>query len=231
MMAMILAAGRGERMRPLTDHVPKPLVEVGGKPLIVWHLERLAAAGFREIVINVSHLGAQIEQALGSGRAWGHSIKFSREPEPLDTAGALAFARAQLGEQPFLLANGDVYCEYPLARLRALGLGKSLAHLVLVPNPAFRTDGDFSLEDGCVGNRAAPRYTYAGLAVISPRLVSAVDAGAKAGLAPLLRSNAEAGRVSGELYAGLWADVGTSERRAALDARLRAARAETRTTR
>lgn len=230
MKVMILAAGRGERMRPLTDHVPKPLVAVGGKALIVWQLERLAAAGFHDIVINVSHLGAQIEQALGSGQAWGQSISYSREAEPLETAGALAFARALLGRQPFLLVNGDVYCEYPLAKLRALELGERLAHLVLVPNPVFRADGDFSLEDGWVGNRAAPRYTYAGLAVISPRLVSAVEAGAKAGLAPLLRSNAEAGRVSGELYAGVWADIGTSERRAALDAQLRAAPAETRTT-
>lgn len=228
---MILAAGRGERLRPLTDRIPKPLIEVGGKPLIVWHLERLAAAGFREIVINLSHLGAQIEQTLGTGEAWGHSIRYSREPAPFETAGALAYARAQLGEQPFLLANGDVYCEYPLARLRALALGDRLAHLVLVPNPSFRAEGDFSLDDGCVGNRAAPRYTYAGLAVISPRLVGAVETGAKAGLAPLLRLNAAAGRVSGELYAGLWADVGTSERRAALDAQLRAAPAETRTTR
>ena len=230
MKAMILAAGRGERLRPLTDRLPKPLIEVGGKPLVVWHLERLAAAGIREIVINVSHLGAQIEQALGTGQAWGQSITFSREPEPLETAGALAFARSQLGEQPFLLANGDVYCEYPLARLRERQLGERLAHLVLVPNPAFRAGGDFSLEDGCVGNRAAPRYTYAGLALISPQLVDPVAAGATAGLAPLLRSSAEAGRVSGELYAGMWADVGTPERRAALDAQLRAARAETRTT-
>ena len=228
---MILAAGRGERLRPLTDRIPKPLIQVGGKPLIVWHLERLAVAGFREIVINVSHLGARIERALGTGGAWGHSIRYSREPAPLETAGALAFARAQLGEQPFLLANGDVYCEYPLARLRALALGDRLAHLVLVPNPSFRAEGDFSLAHGRVGNRAAPRYTYAGLAVIAPQLVGAVATGARAGLAPLLRSNAEAGRVSGELYAGLWVDVGTSERRAALDARLRAAPAETRTTR
>lgn len=230
MKAMILAAGRGERLRPLTDRLPKPLIEVGGKPLVVWHLERLAAAGIREIVINVSHLGAQIEQALGTGQAWGLSITFSREPDPLETAGALAFARAQLGERPFLLANGDVYCEYPLARLRERRLGERLAHLVLVPNPAFRAAGDFSLEDGCVGNRSAPRYTYAGLALISPQLVNALAAGAKAGLTPLLRSNAEAGRVSGELYAGIWADVGTAERRAALDAQLRRAPADMGTT-
>jgi MurNAc alpha-1-phosphate uridylyltransferase len=228
MKAMILAAGRGERLRPLTDRLPKPLIEVGGKPLIVWHLERLAAAGFGEVVINLSHLGERIEQSLGDGREWGVALAYSKEPEPLETAGGLAFARARLGEDPFLLVNGDVYCEHPLAALRARQLDSALAHLVLVPNPAFRPGGDFSLHAERVGNGAAPRYTYAGVAVISPRLVDAVAPGTRAALAPLLRAAADAGRVSGELYEGIWTDVGTAGRRAALDARLRAAAAGTR---
>ena len=223
MKAMILAAGRGERLRPLTDGIPKPLIEAGGKPLVVWHLERLAAAGFREVVINLSHLGAQIEHALGDGSAWGLSIDYSRESVPLETAGGVAYARARLGEAPFLLVNGDVYCEVAFAALRARASAAFLAHLVLVPNPAFRPQGDFSLNAERVGNDAAPRYTYAGVAVISPQLVHAVAPGARAPLAPLLRAAAQAGRVTGELYQGVWTDVGTADRLAELDARLRAA--------
>lgn len=228
MKAMILAAGRGERLRPLTDRLPKPLIEVGGKPLIVWHLERLAAAGVGEIVINLCHLGAEIERSLGDGRAWGVSIAYSREREPLETAGGLAFARALLGGRPFLLLNGDVYCELPPAILCARALGTALAHLVLVANPGFRPGGDFSLRAGRVGNDAAPRYTYAGVAVISPHLVNSVAPGTRAPLAPLLRAAADAGRVSGELYEGAWADVGTLERLATLEARLGSAAAGTR---
>lgn len=228
MKAMILAAGRGERLRPLTDRLPKPLIEVGGKPLVVWHLERLADAGIGEVVINLSHLGDRIEQSLGDGRAWGLSLTYSREPEPLETAGGLALARAHLGEQPFLLVNGDVYCEYPLAALCARLSNSALAHLVLVANPSFHPGGDFSLHAGRVGNDAMPRYTYAGVAVISPQLVNSVTPGARAALAPLLRAAADAGRVSGELYEGAWTDVGSAERLAALDARLRAATAGTR---
>lgn len=228
MKAMILAAGRGERLRPLTDRLPKPLIEVGGKPLVVWHLERLAEAGIGEVVINLSYLGERIEQSLGDGRAWGLSLTYSREAEPLETAGGLALARAHLGEQPFLLVNGDVYCEYPLAALRARLSNSDLAHLVLVANPSFHPGGDFSLHAGRVGNDATPRYTYAGVAVISPQLVNSVTPGTSAALAPLLRAAADAGRVSGELYEGAWTDVGSAERLAALDARLRAAAAGTR---
>ena len=228
MKAMILAAGRGERLHPLTDRVPKPLLEVGGKPLVAWHLERLAAAGISEIVINLSHLGEQIAQALGDGSPWGLQVTYSQEPEPLETAGGLAFARAQLGEAPFLLLNGDVYCELSLSALCRRALGSALAHLVLVPNPGFRHGGDFSLAAGLAGNGAAPRYTYAGVAVISPQLVNAVAPGTRAPLAPLLRAAADAGRVSGELYEGVWADIGTADHLAGLDARLRAAAAGTR---
>ena len=220
MKAMILAAGRGERLRPLTDRIPKPLVEAGGKPLVAWHLEKLAAAGIRDVVINVSHLGAQIEAALGDGASWGLSIAYSREPAPLETAGGIATARALLGEAAFLLVNADVYCDVDFAALAGRELGTRLAHLLLVPNPGFRPAGDFSLREGVVGDAASPRYTYAGIAVMSPRLVDAVPAHARAPLAPLLREAAAAGRVSGEVHGGAWSDVGTHARLAELETTL-----------
>lgn len=220
MKAMILAAGRGERLRPVTDRLPKPLLEVGGKPLLAWHLERLAAAGFREVVINVSHFGELIAQRMGDGSAFGLAIEYSREAAPLETAGGIARARARLGEAPFLLVNGDVYCECDFARLRAEPLGNGLAHLVLVPNPAHHPQGDFSLDDGRVGNGPGARYTYAGIALMSPALVDGIEPGTRAPLAPLLRAAAEHGRISGGLYDGIWQDVGTVERLAALDALL-----------
>lgn len=212
MKVMMLAAGRGERLRPLTDRIPKPLVEVGGKPLVLWHLERLAAAGLRQIVLNVSHLADAIIERLGDGRRFGLSIAYSREAQPLETAGGIAQARALLGEGPFLLVNSDVYCEVDFAALAGTPLAARLAHLVLVPNPAHRAQGDFSLVDGLVGNDGEPRYTYAGVAVLSPRLVERVQPGEKAPLAPLLREAAERRMISGELYTGLWQDVGTAER-------------------
>ena len=209
---MMLAAGRGERLRPLTERIPKPLVEVAGKPLVVWHLERLVAAGFTDIVLNVSHLAEAIVERLGDGARFGAAIRYSREPEPLETAGGIARALPLLGEAPFLLVNSDVYCEAGFAALGATNLGARLAHLVLVPNPPHRPQGDFSLAAGLVGNRGEPRYTYAGVAVLSPQLVAAVPAGEKAPLAPLLRQAADRRLLSGELYAGLWQDVGTLER-------------------
>jgi MurNAc alpha-1-phosphate uridylyltransferase len=220
MRAMILAAGRGERLRPLTDSIPKALVQVGGKPLIAWHLERLAASGCREAVINVSHLAGQIVERIGNGARFGLSIAYSREAEPLETAGGIAQARPLLGEAPFLLVNADVYCEVDFRRLLAHDLGGRLAHLVLVPNPAHRAGGDFTLEDGRVGNGSGPRYTYAGIAVMAPALVADVRPGDKAPLAPLLRAGAERGLISGELHRGAWQDVGTRERLAELEAHL-----------
>jgi MurNAc alpha-1-phosphate uridylyltransferase len=217
MKAMILAAGRGERLRPLTDTLPKPLMEVRGKPLIVWHLERLAAAGLRDIVVNVSHLGHLIVAALGDGARWGVAIAWSKEAQPLETAGGLANARNLLGDQPFLLVNADVYCEYPFALLAKAALGDSLGRIVMVPNPAFRPQGDFSLSQGKVGNLSSPRYTYSGLGLIDPRIVASIAAGARAPLAPLLRDAAAAGRLDGELFAGSWNDVGTPERLAELN--------------
>lgn len=216
MKAMILAAGLGERLRPLTERVPKALVEAGGKPLVAWHLERLARAGIREVVINVSHLGGQIESRLGDGGRWGLAIAYSREDAPLETAGGIACARALLGEAPFLLVNADVWCDLEFSPLAARALDGRLAHLVLVPNPPFRPGGDFSFDGAAVGTAAAPRYTYAGIAVLSPALVAGVPAGARAALGPILVQAADRGLVGGELYAGRWSDVGTPERLDAL---------------
>jgi MurNAc alpha-1-phosphate uridylyltransferase len=217
MKAMLLAAGRGERLRPLTDTVPKALVEAGGKPLIVWHLERLARAGIRDAVINISHLGERIVERLGDGARFGLRLHYSRERERLETAGGIANALELLGRAPFLLVNADVYCECDFARLMNIQLGERLAHLVLVPNPPHRSKGDFSLADGRLGDAAAPRYTYAGVAVVAPKLVQSVDRGEKAPLAPLLYDAAARGLLGGEVYGGLWQDVGTMERLAELE--------------
>lgn len=226
MKAMILAAGRGERMRPLSDLLPKPLVEAGGKPLLAWMLERLARAGFSSVVINVSHLADMIVERFGDGRAYGLRIAWSREAEALETAGGIAHARALLGPAPFLLVNADIHTDYDFAPLREAGLKDALAHLVLVPKPAHRAEGDFSLaegeKEGRVGNAPAPRYTYAGIALVSPALVAAVGANEKAPLAPFLREAAGRGKVSGELYRGHWSDIGTRERLEELDRLLRA---------
>ena len=221
MKAMILAAGRGERLRPLTASLPKPLLEVAGKPLLAWHLERLARAGFRSIVINVSHLADRIVERFADGAGYGLGIEWSREPEPLETAGGIAQARALLGSDPFLLVNADIWCDYDFARLLDFRLQQRLAHLLLVPNPPHHAAGDFTLERGVVGNAPSPRYTYTGIAVLSPRLVAAIGPGQKAPLAPLLRAAAERGEVAGELYEGNWSDVGTPERLAELEARLK----------
>jgi MurNAc alpha-1-phosphate uridylyltransferase len=218
---MLLAAGRGERLRPLTDAIPKALVEVGGRPLIVWHLERLARAGFAEAVINLSHLGERIAERIGDGARFGLRVSYSRERERLETAGGIANALALLGREAFLLVNADIYCEYDFSKLRNMPLGERLAHLVLVPNPPHRPKGDFSLTHGRVGDAAAPRYTYAGVAVMSPALVEPVAPGEKAPLAPLLYQAAARGLLGGELYPGLWQDVGTVERLAELEKRLR----------
>ena len=218
---MILAAGRGERLRPLTASLPKPLLEVAGKPLLAWHLERLARAGFRSVVINVSHLADRIVERFPDGARYGLAIEWSREPEPLETAGGIAQARALLGPDPFLLVNADIWCDYDFARLLDFRLQQRLAHLLLVPNPRHHAAGDFTLERGVVGNAPSPRYTYTGIAVLSPRLVAAIGPGQKAPLAPLLRAAAERGEVAGELYQGNWSDVGTPERLAELEARLK----------
>ena len=227
MKAMILAAGRGERLRPLTDRIPKALLVAGGKPLLAWHLERLARAGFREVVINVSHLGASIVDRFGDGADHGLAIRWSHETEALETAGGIAQARALLGSDPFVLLNADVWCDLDLASLRAHRLGTHLAHLVLAANPPHHSNGDFSLRGASVGNDSSPRYTYTGIAVLSPALVDGVRPGEKAPLAPMLRAAAARGAVSGEIHAGVWRDVGTAERLAELESLLQGKRIAT----
>ena len=221
MKAFILAAGRGERMRPLTDHTPKPLLVAGGKPLIVWHLERLAAAGFREVVINHAHLGAQIEQALGDGARWGLQIRYSPEPPgALETAGGIASALPLLGDQPFMVVNGDVYCDFDFGRFSgSTGTG---AHLVMVANPAHHAAGDFSLEgERVIYANGEQTLTYAGIGIFSPSFFAGVQPGTVMKLRPLLDAAIAAGTLTGERFAGRWVDVGTPQRLAELDAELR----------
>jgi MurNAc alpha-1-phosphate uridylyltransferase len=217
---MILAAGRGERMRPLTDHTPKPLLPVAGKPLIVWHIERLALAGIRELVINHAHLGHLIEQALGDGGRWGVRIRYSPEGEgrALETGGGIYKALPLLGEQPFLVVNGDIWCDVDYADL-ALD-GEDLAHLVLVANPAHNPGGDFHLDAaGQVHADGQPRLTFSGIGVYAPALFDGCSPGAFP-LAPLLRAAMAAGRVSGRRHEGRWVDVGTPQRLLMLDKQL-----------
>ena len=224
MKAMILAAGRGERMRPLTDHTPKPLLPVAGKPLIVWHIERLARAGFRELVINHAHLGDQIEALLGSGDAWGLRIDYSPEPPgALETAGGIANALPLLGNDPFLVVNGDIFCDWDFARAHDILATERLAHLVLIDNPPHHPVGDFTLAAGTVGLGATDRLTFSGIGVYHPALFAGISRGTPAKLAPLLRTAIDAGKIGGERHAGRWVDVGTPERLAALDAALREA--------
>ncbi len=221
MRAMILAAGRGERMRPLTDHTPKPLLPVGGKPLIVWHIEKLAQAGFRDIVINHAHLGSLIEAALGDGRQFGVSIRYSPEAEALETAGGIANALPLLGNEPFLVVNGDVFCDYDFARIPKTLPTSRLAWLVLVDNPGHNSGGDFALVDDQVQSDGATKWTFSGIGVYRPQLFDAVARGSKAKLAPLLRAAMAQGQVGGELFAGRWLDIGTPQRLAELDAELK----------
>ncbi|MFN3579872.1 MAG: N-acetylmuramate alpha-1-phosphate uridylyltransferase MurU [Pseudomonas sp.] len=211
MKAMLLAAGKGERMRPLTLTTPKPLLPVADKPLLQWHIEALADAGLKQLVINHAWLGEQVEQAFGSGERQGVSIAWSAEGEPLETGGGIFKALPLLGDGPFVLVNGDIWTRFDFARL-ALPAGQ-LAHLVLVDNPPFKQQGDFILSEGLVSNPVAgdQALTYSGIAVLAPQLFEGCEPGAFA-LAPLLRAAAAAGRVSGEYFAGPWVDVGTPER-------------------
>ncbi len=216
MKAMILAAGRGNRMRPLTDHRPKPLLEAGGRPLIHYHLERLAAAGIRDIVINHAHLGDQIETALGNGRAFGLSIRYSPEPTALETGGGIFKALPLLGAAPFMVINGDIWTDLDPATL-GLGLDAGdLAHLVLVENPPHNPDGDFSLIAGRVQPDGGPRLTFSGIGVYSPSLFKDCRPGVFP-LTPLLRQATADGRVGGRQHRGHWFDIGTPERLAELD--------------
>lgn len=214
MKAMILAAGKGERMRPLTLHTPKPLLPVAGKPLIQWHIEALQRAGLDRLVINHAWLGEQLEAAFGNGAAYGVQINWSPEDLPLETAGGILRALPLLGDEPFVLVNGDVWTDFDFSGLR-LPEGR-LAHLVLVDNPPFKARGDFLLGEGVIANPVTEAeqgraLTYSGIAVLSPQLFDGLIDGPQP-LAPLLRAAAERGLVSGERYTGNWIDVGTPER-------------------
>lgn len=220
MKAMILAAGHGERMRPLSDVTPKPLLQAGGKPLIVWTLERLRDGGIREIVINHAHLGAQIESALGDGDRYGVRIRYSPEREALETAGGIANALDLLGDAPFIAVAGDIYCDWDFAKICSRDLAGNLAHLVLVPNPPHHLEGDFTLDQSALRNDGLPRHTFSGIALYHPRLFAGLAPGSRHKLAPLLREAADDGKASGELHTGHWFDIGTPQRLAELDHRL-----------
>lgn len=220
---MILAAGYGKRLRPLTAHTPKPLLPVYGKPLIRHHIERLAAAGIDDLVINNSWLGEQLEAALGEGGQFGVRITWSREASPLETGGGIKRALPLLGREVFMLVNGDVWTDYEFARLGRHDLGANLAHLVLVSNPDFHQQGDFRLNKHgmvCIKEVGQVSSTYSGIALINPQLFAVfVVAGSKFPLRDVLLPAIMAGRVSGEIYDGAWSDVGTVERLAALNNR------------
>lgn len=216
---MILAAGRGERMRPLTDMRPKPLLEVGGKPLIQYHLEALAHAGITDIVINLAWQGEQIRSALGGGERFGVSIRYSNEPEgALETGGGILAALPMLGSAPFLVISGDIWSEFPLASCIGRLAGSDVAHFVVVPNPDFHEKGDFGLENGRLLDRG-PRHTYANIGVLSAEFFAGRQPGRFA-LAPLMFDWIRRGRVSGELFQGRWHNLGTPAQLAQLDAQL-----------
>ncbi len=236
MKALIFAAGLGERMRPLTDRTPKPLLEAGGKPLIAWHLEKLSAIGVREVVINTSWLADQFPVALGDGARWDLRIEYLYEGDtPLETGGGMLNALPALGDAPFLLVNGDIWSDYDFARLPREPRG--LAHLVMVDPPGYATHGDFALDgDGQVRRDGARRLTYAGIGVYRPALLDGWQAHADADagvagngkprfrLAPILRAHMDGGDIGGERHAGQWTDVGTPQRLAQLGQSLRGRR-------
>lgn len=219
-------------MRPLTDHTPKPLLQAGGKPLIVWHIEHLVRAGITELVINHAHLGAQIEQALSDGRQFGATILYSDEGTALETAGGIAFALPLLGDEPFVVVNGDIYCDYDFAQLPALAAqmqsNQDNAHLVLVDNPTHHPQGDFLLQDRRIlpindqrlTTNGSLQLTFSGIGLYKPQLFAGIPRGSKAPLAPLLREQIALGKVSGEHHRGTWVDVGTPQRLQELDQQL-----------
>ena len=230
--ALIFAAGLGERMRPLTDRTPKPLLCVGGKPLIVWHLEKLAAAGVRYVVINTSHLAEQFPDALGDGSRWGLRIRYAYEgPTPLETGGGMLNALPLLGPEPFLAISGDVWCDADFGALPPAPVG--LAHLLMVDNPAHHPDGDFALDaHGLLHEAGAPKLTFSGIGVFRPALlhdwravigndVAAQSTPPRFKLVSLLRAAMARGQVSGSHHRGRWTDVGTPQRLAQLQAELR----------
>jgi len=215
MKAMILAAGRGERLRPHTDITPKPLIQVGKHRLIEYHLINLAKAGLKDVVINISWLADQIREALGDGSNYSLNITYSDEgAEALETAGGIINAMPHLGDEPFIVINGDIWCDYDLTRLMNRNLEYE-AHLVLVNNPEHNTEGDFALEDGMIKNTGDEKLTYSGIGLYSQDFFAETKPGKKA-LAPMLRKKSELNKVSGEIYNGQWVDIGTIERLAQL---------------
>lgn len=234
MKAMIFAAGRGERMRPLTDTCPKPLLKVRGRPLIVWHILNLVRYGITEIVINHAHLGQMIEDALGDGSPFGARIVYSPEGTALETAGGIAKARHLLGDAPFVAIAGDIYCpHFDFGKVKdvleaddpwgnPLPAGdRDLGWLYLVKNPAHHPEGDFALANFALTNQGEPRFTFSGIGVYRPELFDSVAAGSSAKLAPLLREYADKGKIGGEVFRGDWTDVGTIERLEQLNAPLK----------
>jgi MurNAc alpha-1-phosphate uridylyltransferase len=233
MKAMLLAAGRGERMRPLTDHTPKPLLKVADKALIVWHIEKLVAAGITELIINHAHLGAQIETALGNGHQFGAQITYSPETAALETAGGIAQALPLLDDRCFAVINSDIYCDYDFNRLpdcaAALHFCDDDAHLILVDNPEHHPDGDFCLTANRITSFRTPSVTlhpascltFSGIGLYHPRFFSPIPRGSIAPLAPLLRKSIVKNKVSGEYHSGTWIDVGTPQRLETLDRQLR----------
>lgn len=220
MRAMILAAGRGERMRPLTDHSPKPLLVVGGKPLIDYHLEGLHAAGFHEVVVNNAWLGEQIREHVGTGARFKIAVTHSDErPHALETGGGIFQALPLLGPDPFVVVNGDVWTDFPYAELRSALGPHDLAHFVLVPNPAQHPRGDFALKGGRLREEGDARYTFSGIGVYRPEFFEGCTMGAFK-LLPLMLRAIEADRVSGQVYRGRWYDIGTPERLQRLDTEL-----------
>ncbi|MDP9108248.1 MAG: nucleotidyltransferase family protein [Pseudomonadota bacterium] len=230
MKAMILAAGRGERMRPLTDNCPKPLLQVRGRPLIVWHILNLVRAGIVEIVINHAHLGALIESSLGDGSQFGAQIHYSREGTALETAGGIANALPLLGDEPFVVVNGDIWCPHfdfeqvKTALVDADMWGnpypeqqRDIGWLYLVNNPPHVPDGDFGLTTFSINNDGMPKFTFSGIAVYRPAMFADIVPGAPAKLAPILRAHAARGQLGGDLFRGEWVDVGTPERLALLN--------------
>jgi MurNAc alpha-1-phosphate uridylyltransferase len=222
MRAMILAAGRGERMRPLTDHTPKPLLCVGGKPLIVWHLERLAQAGFSDVVINHAYLGSQIESALGNGSHWGLNIAYGAEPVALETAGGIANALHLLGDSDFLVVNADTYTDVDFAAIKHSLQPPNLAHLLMVNNPAQHPAGDFFYADGQLLASGALKLTFSGVGIYQPSLFAHIERGQAAKLAPILRAAIAQQLVTASHYQGQWQDIGTPQRLHDLDQQLTA---------
>ena len=221
---MILAAGRGNRMRPLTDLTPKALLAVGGTPLLFRHLEKLAHAGFGAVTINHAHLGEQIKTAVGDGSRWNLEVRYSAEAEALETAGGICNALPLIGRRTFAVVNADVYCDYDYSGLAAaverLAESPVLAHLILVDNPPHHQNGDFCLENGLVRASGPQLLTFSGLGAYRAELFEPIARGAKQALAPLLRSQLAKGKITGVHYRGLWCDVGTPGRLAELEARL-----------